>query len=275
MEGAREQQGRVVGGMSGRASSWLAWSVCTVTVLILAFSLLLIVLGWPTPLPQGWTPWRDQAVSLVGLIGVPILGGLIASRRPENLYGWLWLGFGLGLTLQLLGGALCCLRAGGGAGIAARSPNYLPRPRARGAAGAHLRTLPLAALSHGAAAVAALASPGLDLDLLRSGAPGLELLVCQAGNSRGGDHCCDRIRRSGHLRCLRPLGALARGPLSPGERVGAPTAEVVRVGRSPGRCLSRRIFRDRGAARGHGVESARRCEQDGSLLGSRCRHPAV
>jgi hypothetical protein len=87
--------------MSARAS-WLAWSLCAVTLLILASSLLLIVLGWSTPLPQGRTPWRDQAVSLVGLIGAPILGGLIASRRPENPYGWLWLGFGLGLTLQLL-----------------------------------------------------------------------------------------------------------------------------------------------------------------------------
>jgi hypothetical protein len=47
------------------------------------------------------TPWRDQAVSLVGLIGSPILGGLIASRRPHNPYGWLWLGFGFGLALQL------------------------------------------------------------------------------------------------------------------------------------------------------------------------------
>jgi hypothetical protein len=103
MERARKQE-RGVGGRSARASSWLAWSVCAVTLLILAFSLLLIVLGWPTPLPRGWTPWRDQAVSLVGLIGAPILGGLIASRRPENPYGWLWLVFGLGLTLQLLAG---------------------------------------------------------------------------------------------------------------------------------------------------------------------------
>ncbi len=73
--------------MSTRAASWLAWSVCTVTLLILALSLLLILLGWSTPLPKGWTPWRDQAVSLVGIIGAPILGGLIASRRPENPYG--------------------------------------------------------------------------------------------------------------------------------------------------------------------------------------------
>jgi hypothetical protein len=65
----------------------------------LALALLIVFVGWSTPLPQGWTPWRDQAVSLVGLIGAPILGGLIASRRPHNPYGWLWLGFGLSLTL--------------------------------------------------------------------------------------------------------------------------------------------------------------------------------
>jgi hypothetical protein len=88
--------------MSARASSWIAWSVCAVTLLVLALSMLLIALGWSTPLPSGWTSWRDQTVSLAGIIGAPILGGLIASRRPRNSYGWLWLGFGLGLTLQSL-----------------------------------------------------------------------------------------------------------------------------------------------------------------------------
>jgi hypothetical protein len=88
--------------MSTRASGLLAWSVCAAILLILALSLVLIVLGWSTPLPKGWTPWRDQAVSVMGIIGAPILGGLIASRRPENPYGWLWLGFGLGLALQQL-----------------------------------------------------------------------------------------------------------------------------------------------------------------------------
>jgi hypothetical protein len=63
---------------------------------------VLIALGWSTTLPSGWTSWRDQTVSLAGIIGAPILGGLIASRRPRNSYGWLWLGFGLGLTLQSL-----------------------------------------------------------------------------------------------------------------------------------------------------------------------------
>jgi hypothetical protein len=85
--------------MRFRSVSWLAWSVCAVTLLVLALSMVLIVLGWSTPLPRGWTPWRDQTVSLLGIIGAPILGGLIASRLPRNPYGWLWLGFGLGLLL--------------------------------------------------------------------------------------------------------------------------------------------------------------------------------
>ncbi len=88
--------------MNIRTATWLAWSACTVVLLVLALSLLLILLGWSTPLPQGLKPWRDQVVSLVGIVGAPLLGGLIASRRPKNSYGWLWLGFGLGLALQLL-----------------------------------------------------------------------------------------------------------------------------------------------------------------------------
>ena len=72
------------------------------TLSVLALVLLVILLGWPASLPQERTPWRDQAVSLVGIVGAPVLGGLIAARRPENPYGWLWLVFGLGLALQLL-----------------------------------------------------------------------------------------------------------------------------------------------------------------------------
>lgn len=88
--------------MTDRSLRRLAWSLCALTLLLLASSLLLILLGWSTPLPQGATPWRDRAVSLVGIVGAPILGGLIASRRPRNAYGWVWLGFGLGLALHQL-----------------------------------------------------------------------------------------------------------------------------------------------------------------------------
>ena len=47
--------------------------------------------------------WREQAVSVMGLIGAPILGGLIASRRPKKPYGWLWLGLGMSAALTGFG----------------------------------------------------------------------------------------------------------------------------------------------------------------------------
>ena len=89
--------------MSARTTARLAWLVCGATLTVLASVLLLIILGWSTPLPRGRPPWQDQALSLAGVVGAPLLGGLIASRRPRNPYGWLWLVFGLGLALQLLG----------------------------------------------------------------------------------------------------------------------------------------------------------------------------
>ena len=99
------EQDQGTGCTGARAIARLAWALCAVSLLILALSLLLIALGWSTPLPGAQTPWRDQAVSVVGIIGAPVLGGLIASRRPKNPYGWVWLIFGLGLSSQLLAGA--------------------------------------------------------------------------------------------------------------------------------------------------------------------------
>jgi len=88
--------------MGDRSLRLLAWALCAITFLVLATSLLLILLGWSASLPGGATPWRDRAISLIGVVGAPVVGGLIASRRPRNPYGWLWLGFGAGLALQQL-----------------------------------------------------------------------------------------------------------------------------------------------------------------------------
>ncbi len=85
--------------MSTRAASRLAWTLTAVGLLLVATTLLLILLGGSTPLPEGWVSWRAQAILSTGLIGAPILGGLIASRRPENPYGWLWLIFGISSAL--------------------------------------------------------------------------------------------------------------------------------------------------------------------------------
>jgi hypothetical protein len=76
--------------------------VCAASLLLLALSLLIVILGWSTPLPGDWL-WEEQASYVFVILGAPVVGGLIASNRPGNAYGWLWLGFGTGLALSSFG----------------------------------------------------------------------------------------------------------------------------------------------------------------------------
>src|SRR5215212_1267209 len=101
-EGVRKQdQGRGIGGMSYRGAAALAWLLCTVSLALVVLGLLVTVLGSSMELTFYWTKWRDQAILLVAIIGAPLLGGLIASHRPRNPYGWLWCGLGLGAALWM------------------------------------------------------------------------------------------------------------------------------------------------------------------------------
>jgi hypothetical protein len=45
----------------------------------------LVFLGWSTALPREWTTWRGPAVSLVGIIGAAILGGLVDRSEQEGV----------------------------------------------------------------------------------------------------------------------------------------------------------------------------------------------
>src|SRR3712207_2314939 len=87
--------------MSYRVAAWLAWLLCAVSLALVVLGLLLTVLGSSMALTFYWTKWRDQAILLVAFIGAPLLGGLIASHRPRNPYGWLWCGLGLGAALWM------------------------------------------------------------------------------------------------------------------------------------------------------------------------------
>jgi signal transduction histidine kinase len=90
--------------MSCRAAAWLAWSLCAVSLVLLGLSVLLAFLGRPAPLLEESASWYGQAIFAAGSAGAPVLGALIASRHPENPYGWLWLGLGLALTILSVGG---------------------------------------------------------------------------------------------------------------------------------------------------------------------------
>jgi hypothetical protein len=113
--------------VSAGALSRLVWAICAVCLLLQALSLVLILWGQPTPLPGEWMSWRDQAIGIFGFLGAPVLGGLIAARRPGNAYGWVWLGFALGFSFSSLATAYAAYAL-------VAEPGSLPAPRTVGTA---------------------------------------------------------------------------------------------------------------------------------------------
>jgi hypothetical protein len=98
-EGAREQ-GRGVGGISSRAASWLAWSLCALAVALTALSFLLLGLNLSHPGTNVYQPWLDNTVTAISFAPV---GALIASRHPVNPVGWLLCLYGLVISISHFG----------------------------------------------------------------------------------------------------------------------------------------------------------------------------
>jgi hypothetical protein len=82
--------------LQARTTARLAWFVCGLALTLLAAGLVLRWARPDGPLPEGYASRAEQAISLMSLLGPPLLGGLLAARRPANPYGWLWTAYGLG-----------------------------------------------------------------------------------------------------------------------------------------------------------------------------------
>jgi hypothetical protein len=100
-EGAREQQGREIGGINYRTASWLAWAVWVLTVVELPLSAALLFV---IPTSSGITNLPDAVGTVVFaalIFTFSTVGVLIATRQPHNLVGWIMLvaGFALGATV--------------------------------------------------------------------------------------------------------------------------------------------------------------------------------
>ena len=83
-EGARKQ-GREVGGISIRSASWLAWSLCTLSLALTALSYLVIALNLSLNVPI-YFYWLEPTTVA---IGYSVIGAIIASRLPDHPIGWI------------------------------------------------------------------------------------------------------------------------------------------------------------------------------------------
>jgi hypothetical protein len=81
-------------GMSTRAAPWLAWSLCVLGVALAASSPILALLNGRT-LAEIFMAWGPSILTLATLtVSFSVVGALIASHRPENPIGWIFLAVG-------------------------------------------------------------------------------------------------------------------------------------------------------------------------------------
>jgi hypothetical protein len=83
--------------MSPRAAAWLAWSLAALSVAMFVARVALYVLARAAPVPSSWG--ANLTVSgllvFVPFLAFPLVGALVASRRPHNPIGWICLADGL------------------------------------------------------------------------------------------------------------------------------------------------------------------------------------
>lgn len=82
--------------MSTRAASWLVWALAALSFAIFVASLVLYELARSAQVPGGLSASRTVLDLLVSVpfLAFPVVGALLASRRPRNPIGWICLADG-------------------------------------------------------------------------------------------------------------------------------------------------------------------------------------
>lgn len=82
-----------------RRPARLAWSLCGISIVLVAVGIVLAVLVRNSR-TQGELDWLAEIVFSLALLVFPVVGALIASRRPDNSIGWLFCAVGVPFALS-------------------------------------------------------------------------------------------------------------------------------------------------------------------------------
>ena len=94
------KQGREVGERNTRTAAWLGWSVCLLSVGLVAVAVLL---SWYMPASGGLALRAFQTVLDATLVlAFSTVGALIVVRRPGNVVGWILATAGLAIAAAIL-----------------------------------------------------------------------------------------------------------------------------------------------------------------------------
>jgi hypothetical protein len=92
--------------MSRRTAAWLAWSLAALSVVTFLASVALYLLARSAPAAHSTSGAADLRVVLFNIpfLTFPLVGALIASRRPHNPIGWICLAVGFSWAFSALSG---------------------------------------------------------------------------------------------------------------------------------------------------------------------------
>ncbi|MGY1699361.1 hypothetical protein [Geodermatophilus sp. SYSU D00766] len=89
----------------------LPWALCALALALVVAAIVVRFTVADASGPRALTP-AEVLVGTLGFLGVPVVGGLLASRLPDNPYGWLWCAAGVCYGITALAAALGAVPGG-------------------------------------------------------------------------------------------------------------------------------------------------------------------